>query len=286
MKKIYSFLERCLRRASKVFCEELVKQYPAYIFSQNSSGIAPHKTALTDFDKLFLHGLRNKHLGKRCFIIGNGPSLTAEDLDKLRFEYTFASNKIYLLFDKTMWRPTYYSCEDTLVVEQFADEILNIEKTTKIFPTHFLHFIERNDRCHFIDLHYDNNLVENDAWEERNFSCDLSRGIHWGSTITYSMMQMAAAMGFKEIYLLGLDHQYVLPKKQVHNFYIAEGETNHFCKEYRVPGEKWHAPRLKVLERSYAYAKEACHNVGITIYNASRKSALDIFEKVNLDDIL
>lgn len=45
--------------------------------------------------------LKNKYQGKRCFIIGNGPSLTAEDLDKLENEICFAANRIYNIFPKT-----------------------------------------------------------------------------------------------------------------------------------------------------------------------------------------
>ena len=42
-----------------------------------------------------------KYEGKRCFIIGNGPSLKLEDLNRLKNEITIASNKIYLIFNKT-----------------------------------------------------------------------------------------------------------------------------------------------------------------------------------------
>ena len=59
-----------------------------------------------------LEQCKNKYKGKRCFIIGNGPSLTKEDLEKLKGEYTFASNKIYKLFDKTSWRPDFYAIFD------------------------------------------------------------------------------------------------------------------------------------------------------------------------------
>ena len=57
---------------------------------------------------------KNSHLNRRCFIIGNGPSLTANDLDKLseNSEITFAFNRIYHIFEQTSWRPTYYMSQD------------------------------------------------------------------------------------------------------------------------------------------------------------------------------
>ena len=45
-----------------------------------------------------LGALKDKHKGERCFIIGNGPSLKQTDLTKLKNEYTFGLNRIYLAF--------------------------------------------------------------------------------------------------------------------------------------------------------------------------------------------
>ena len=51
---------------------------------------------------------KNKHIGKRVFLIGNGPSLNKTNLDLLANEYTIAMNRIPLLYKNTIWRPTYY----------------------------------------------------------------------------------------------------------------------------------------------------------------------------------
>lgn len=63
-------------------------------------------------DSKYLKTLKDVHYGKRCFIIGNGPSLKVEDLEKLGSEYTFSANRIYKVFNKTGWRPTYYLAVD------------------------------------------------------------------------------------------------------------------------------------------------------------------------------
>ena len=42
--------------------------------------------------------LKDIHTGKRAFIVGNGPSLKQTDLTKLKNEFTFGMNRIYLLF--------------------------------------------------------------------------------------------------------------------------------------------------------------------------------------------
>ncbi len=41
--------------------------------------------------------MHNIHHGQRCFIIGNGPSLQRTDLTKLKDEFTFGMNRIYLV---------------------------------------------------------------------------------------------------------------------------------------------------------------------------------------------
>lgn len=238
--------------------------------------------ALLDRDFVFLNAIRNSHLGERCFVIGNGPSLKTEDLDLLTREYTFASNKIYLAFEKTKWRPTYYSVEDLLVAQNNAERITELTGTTKIFPNHMLRFIPRKHN-HF----YTRWLPPKDNQSpERNFSTDLSVGLCWGSTVTYSLIQMAVHMGFKEIYLLGIDHSYVESKVKDKNALVSAGEVNHFHPDYRKPGERWHLPVLDRLEHSYNFAAEYCESIGVKVYNASRKTELKAFPLVSLDDVL
>ena len=54
-----------------------------------------------------LAALKDTHKGESCFIIGNGPSLKAEDLELLKNNniFCFASKRINLIYDKTSWRP-------------------------------------------------------------------------------------------------------------------------------------------------------------------------------------
>ena len=50
--------------------------------------------------------------GKRCFVIGNGPSLRISDLNRIKRngDFTIASNKIYLAFGETRWEAEYIYC--------------------------------------------------------------------------------------------------------------------------------------------------------------------------------
>ncbi|HJD45240.1 MAG TPA: hypothetical protein H9909_00215, partial [Candidatus Mediterraneibacter norfolkensis] len=78
--------------------------------------------------------LKNKHKGERCFVIGNGPSLTAEDLELLKGEITFAANRIYMLFDRTDWRPTYYFCADYVLYGTDHRKISEVDAKLRFVP--------------------------------------------------------------------------------------------------------------------------------------------------------
>lgn len=70
--------------------------------------------------------LKDAHKGKRCFIIGNGPSLRADDLDKLENEYTFGANRIFNIYEQTNWRPSYYIAVDPDFILSNIDNIKNV----------------------------------------------------------------------------------------------------------------------------------------------------------------
>ena len=227
---------------------------------------------------------RNLHKNRKAFILGNGPSLNIHDINKLNNQITFATNKIYLLFNDTTWRPTYYFVEDSLVFSQNYDEINNIKGTVKFFPT----FTQDSNKTIGDGIYY--KLHQRDHKKEfPQISTNALYGFHWGATVVYSMIQMALYMGITEIYLLGIDFSFDLPqdqKKSNELEIISEGEVNHFHKDYRKPGEKWHRPELDTQQLAFKKAKDFCNSIGISIYNSSRSSKLDVFEKIKLEDAL
>ncbi|MDE4134778.1 hypothetical protein PXK00_16795 [Phaeobacter sp. QD34_3] len=237
-------------------------------------------------NRLALSLLRDRHKGCRAVIVGNGPSLTISDLDRLQGEVTFASNKIYLAYPETSWRPTYYSVEDHLVLQNNWHEIKALQGSLKLFPAN-----TRDYGYHAADTVFAPFLPPHSFADPLSdpefpaFSSDLVQGISWGSTIVYSQIQMAVFMGCQEIVLIGLDHSYQLPDTKDGNTYRHAGEQNHFHPGYRTPGELWHQPNLDVLEVSYTRARQICNERGIRIVNASRRSELGVFDRVDFDQV-
>lgn len=244
------------------------------------------KADLERANHLALTLLRDRHAGARAVIVGNGPSLRISDLNKLHDCVSFGSNKIYLAFDQTNWRPTYYSVEDHLVMLNNRAEIEAQSGSVKLFLSNLrAHGYHAADTIFapVIPPHsYDDPLADPDF---PAFSTDLTRGIGWGSSVVYSQIQMALYVGCREIVLIGVDHRYELPPTKVGHSYRAAGERNHFHPEYRAPGELWHRPNLDVLEHSFARAREGCEAVGARIFNASRDTALTVFERADFDQL-
>lgn len=229
--------------------------------------------------------LKDKHKDKRTFLIGNGPSLRNEDLGLLKDEITFAANKIYLAFKNTTWRPTYYLVEDDLVYKQNYNEIKNLKETIKLFPNYARGWAEPICDASYFNLKY---LPDSDDFPQ--FNPDPINGMFWGSTVVFTMIQWAIYLGSKEIYLLGIDFSFDVPKKQMVNEHnridlICEGEINHFHKDYRKIGEKWNLPNLEIQVKSFTRAKEYAQEHGIKIYNASRETKLDVFERINFNKL-
>ena len=81
-----------------------------------------------------LKKFKNIHKGERCFIIGTGPSLTTGDLELLKDEICFGSNRIFEIYPRTSWRPTYYMNQDFKLIEKFHDEINALDVKAIFMP--------------------------------------------------------------------------------------------------------------------------------------------------------
>lgn len=224
---------------------------------------------------------KDKYLGKRCFIIGNGPSLRAEDLDKLKGEYCFAANRVYKIFDKTDWRPTFFCSEDYKTLEACVDEInaLPCEHKFISIACHWDMGINIKGAKYFL-LKYDD--IENIPPQ---FSRQVDKFISWGNTITYTSIQLAVHMGFKEIYLLGVDHSFSVYQNLKGEVIKDENAKDYFCEDYNKDKDKLFVPTPERSELAYMAAQAFANSSDVKIYNATRGGKLEVFPRVNFDDI-
>jgi hypothetical protein len=209
--------------------------------------------------------------------------LRIADLDQLKGEITFASNKIYLAFNETSFKPTYYSVIDTYVLQNNRDEIRKVD-AYKLFAHYFEGEFPYREVVYFRSIGgFVKGFGAEPVW---------GRDFFGGHTVVFSQMQLAWYMGIREIYLIGMDHTWHLPEQEPEEFdgfdYLLRsgGEVNHFHPDYRKPGEKWTYPKVKEQEESFRIAKSLIESHGGIVKNATRGGALEIFDRVDLDDLL
>lgn len=234
--------------------------------------------------------LKNIHEGERCFIIGNGPSLNLLDLTKLKNEYTFGVNAIYLNYEKMGFFPTYYVVEDNLVAEDRSREINNYSGSElKFFGTYLSYLLKKDKNTIYL------NVLRNYADKENFpvFSEDCVRRLCVGGTVTYLCLQLAYYMGFKEVYMIGFDHNYVIPdsakitNKRETGFDITstEDDPNHFHPDYFGKGFRWHDPNVERMEVGFKKAREVYERAGRNIFNATAGGKLDAFKRVEYNKL-
>ena len=258
---------------------------------------------------LRLEKFKNIHEGKRCFLIGNGPSLRVEDLAIIaqHGDISFAANKIYKYYSQTAWRPNYFFAVDPHFISQNGDELATIEQT-KFLPQNISDLVtpgmlakitSSNNVNLFMDRYLEYDPVKMafrpayDFFNEEypSFSEDAAKFVYEGFTVVYLMMQWAAYMGFTEIYLLGVDHsfkntcnyfeQFVFPQT-----FSPEKGTDHFCDNYHKAGELVSVPDMHANEMAYEKAEQYSREHGFRIYNATRGGNLEIFERVDFDELM
>ncbi|PSO87885.1 MAG: hypothetical protein BRC41_03995 [Cyanobacteria bacterium QH_9_48_43] len=238
-----------------------------------------------------IESLKNKYKGERIFIIGNGPSLNDTPLEKLEGEYTFGVNRIYLLFNRISWRPSFYTINDWEVGPDNAGEIEALEGMTFFFPKRFKGLFEQTDSTYWYNSRHA-------RFKGDDFSYDLTDGAVMGGSVLPLAIQIAYYMGFDPIYLIGVDVNYKIPDtvKQSGTKRFADGnlqflrstkddDCNHFDSSYFGKGRRWHNPNTERMIEGFRVCREAIEGQGGHIYNATVGGKLEVMERVDFNSI-
>jgi hypothetical protein len=234
-----------------------------------------HPNALQN--KAKIKELKDKYRGKRCVIVANGASLKKTDLNKLQGEITFGLNRIYLFFASTEFRPTFYIAADNLFIDQYSQEISTLTMKK------FINWDRRN-----LFTQHDSSIIYIKPKHvlKDSFGKDLTQPIVFGATVTFVALQIAYYMGFAQVVIIGLDHNYF--RNGIPNTLVTQVETSdntHFHKDYVGTGEKIKLPDLKRSEIDYSLARQAFEEDGREILDATIDGKCTIFKKVSFDSI-
>lgn len=227
-----------------------------------------------------LRQLKDIHLGERCFIVATGPSLRVEDVEALENEFTFGVNGVFKLFDKTAWRPTYYALCDPFVYPDYIKNgyDMNIDSFSKngaFFSYSLRRMLKKNPNAKTVKqipfCMLDHALTFNG--KSLRYSADPLWGFYNLRTVVGFCINLADYMGFKEIYILGVDCDYITHGQH----FDAEKSPNLLEYEQLVMAQEF-------LLGAFRFIKQQTEPHGIKIYNATRGGALNVFSRIKLED--
>ena len=227
--------------------------------------------------------LKDSHKGEKCFVIGNGPSLSAADLQVLH-EHSipcFGSNRIFKIFDQTDWRPTFFASEDVIILRGIQREVEAIPAEKKFIPVNLKWFegIDIQGADYFY-LDYSEELGDTFG-----MSLDAAHGVKCHATITTTCLQLAIYMGFSEIYLLGVDHNFAKMIDKNGNVVTDANIKNHFTEEYDkdIIDQGF---QIDSATEAYLNIERLSRKLGtFRVYNATRGGKLEVYERVDFDKL-
>lgn len=240
-----------------------------------------------------LSELKNTHVGERCFVIGNGPSLADHNLSYLLDEHIFVSNRFFM---HSLWEDFnnvyYFDLCGAAFLGPIIDKghilairyhkwqernILRNNKAKLIFNDKFKHnFLSAStfpkERMYFLKIRRDGAVFNGD------YNFNLNTGSYFSATTTIEgCMSLAQYMGFKKIYVLGCDntgytqqHAYFYDLDKVPKFYLPRYDDNEGYKD---------------MYKSWMTISKVFPDNGIEVYNASNKGKLDMFPRINYEEV-
>ena len=234
--------------------------------------------------------LRDRHIGKRCFILGSGSSVKLQDIKKLSGEIVMSVSNSFVHPDFQFIKPMYHILppvfrshshlyEKSKFVEwlkEMDSKIFDAEIILHIFDKQIVdeNSIFKNRKMHWIEYTH---------WNE-DFNTPIDpRSIPHIWSVSEAAITMAVYMGFEKIYLLGFDHDWF------------NGPLNYFYdekKEHRVQPTKealrfadseFQMRRHASIFKKYKYLYSLRQNIFNA--NAERNSYVDVFPKVEYDSL-
>lgn len=266
-----------------------------YNYFNTKRYVKKSKNMVTQEDLRRIQKYKGIHKGERCFIVGQGPSLTIEDLEKIKGEISFTVNSGPAVYKKTDWRAQYYAAFDDFVFDRVRKLVDSEYKFSGIFVNNIdsknfnhetpLRSIEDREEMVFLPTDFSCTYCLDTVWDEyfpsffnsAGFSNDITERIYSGTTVVYTCIQIAAYMGFNEIYLLGVDCDYSMEIK--HSEIAMDGPELDYEKR-----EWMRAERIQLKQFQKLAEKGLPSN--LKVYNASRGGKLEAFPRKALSEII
>lgn len=235
--------------------------------------------------------LKNSFQNKKCYILGNAPSINNHDLKLLKNESTFVVNTFFAHKDFNEINPNFYVFADPdfwnfndpeleAWWRQFFKKVLNLGIVFFLplqLKNTYVAAELANEKVYFVDFseHFSNKSAKN---------FDISYSINGVQNVLILCIQIAIYMGFTEIYLLGADHDWLsnYGNEQRH-FYTSDDNEVKDCGAQGYP-YNWWLNAVNTMFQQYKVINEIALNSNVKIYNASESGVLDIYPLVRYLD--
>lgn len=226
--------------------------------------------------------MQNSHKGERCFIVLNGPSLIAEDLNKIVDEFSFGCNRIYDIYEKTQWRPNIYITIDKSILQaRTKSEWLKL-KDSEIFCYWNRKKVPKEIKEKYNEIICWGEFKSEKCSDVSEVSRDVSSYFSIPNSVSISMLEFAIYMGFQKIYIIGCDHNFAVEIDKNGNKKINSNVIPHFNEQ---KDKTIYASNKEALTENYEKIRRYAESIGVEIYNATRGGKLEVFNRVNFDEL-
>lgn len=239
-----------------------------------------------------IHG---RHSGERCFILCNGPSVNGQKLNGLKDEIVISVSNGYRHNFYAEIAPKYhliphftfgsFTIEDALVWLGEMDERLKCEIV--FVSTQQMQLVESEKKLGKQNVRY---FFDQGDFTKYETIPEFTRCIPGAKSAPILAIMLAMYMGFENIYLIGVDHDWFIKK----NYRYAFGVTSFDGKDAGVdaggamPNMRLadELPNASALWLQYRALNRIAKANKIQIYNATLGGALDEFERVDINSII
>jgi len=170
--------------------------------------------------------------------------------------------------------------QDDIMVAKSCDQMCSVAAQQRFFPIELKWWYGiplRN--CVFF-----HSQASTDFFQPQ-FSSDISKCIYNSPTVVFSAMQIAAYMGFKEIYLLGVDQHFHTSRNAKGDIVVDPSAKDYFSDAYNKDKDDLPIPSTELSVNTFVSAKQYCGSKGIIIYNATRGGKLEVYPRVEFDSL-
>lgn len=232
--------------------------------SPNVQGIIQEKRTQVFFDGQWQSGIKGQKIlateimrtdmwkGKRCFVVGGGPSLQGFDFKMLEDEYSIAVNRAYEFYDADI-----LFAMDGRFYNWTLQGKYGKEAKARFYTFNGIKFWLDIANLNINHVHY----VK--AVGRSGLSWQLEHGLFHGNNSGYGALNLALTLGANPIYLLGFDMAF------------DEKGNGHFHDGHPVPFKEAMMKSFPTNFNKFAAEMKA---KGRRVINCSRKSALKCFE--------